>query len=80
MLKKRNVQMKKAVNFLKELSADPETRKRFEDREKARRDMASRLDGAKREGKEGGKKEERMEVLDLLDKGYSMDEIRQILC
>ena len=51
MLKERNVHIKKAANFLEEISADAETRKMYEDREKARRDMVSRLVGAKREGK-----------------------------
>ena len=57
MLKERNVHIKKAANFLEEISADEATRKIYEDREKARRDMASRLAGAKREGKIEGKKE-----------------------
>jgi len=49
--------MEKAVGVLKELSADERTRMLAEAREKARRDEASRLNGARREGREEGKKE-----------------------
>jgi len=46
MLEKRNPQIRKAVAVLKELSQDERTRLLYEEREKARRDMMSRLDGA----------------------------------
>ena len=51
MIAERSPQMKKAVGVLKEISADERTRMLYEEREKARRDMVSRLSGAKREGK-----------------------------
>jgi len=51
MLATKTPELKKAVGVLKELSADEHTRMLAEDREKARRDMASRLDGARKEGK-----------------------------
>ena len=51
MLAQRNPQMQKAVGVLKELSADERTRMLYEQREIARRDMVSRMDGARREGK-----------------------------
>jgi predicted transposase/invertase (TIGR01784 family) len=44
--------MKKAVGILKELSADEQTRMIAENREKARRDWMSRMDGARREGEQ----------------------------
>ena len=50
MLAKRNPQISKAVGVLKELSADERTRMLYEQREIARRDMVSRMEGAKREG------------------------------
>ena len=50
MLAERNPQMRKAVGVLKELSADERTRMLYEEREKARRDIASRMGGARREG------------------------------
>ena len=50
MLAQRSPQMSKAVGVLKELSADERTRMLYEQREIARRDMVSRVDGAKREG------------------------------
>ena len=50
MLAQRSPQMRKAVGVLKELSADECTRMLYENREIARRDMVSRLSGAKREG------------------------------
>ena len=50
MLEQRNPQMSKAVGVLKELSADERTRMLYEEREKARRDIASMMGGARREG------------------------------
>ena len=47
MLAQRNPQMSKAVGVLKELSADERTRMLYEQREIARRDMVSRVDGAR---------------------------------
>ena len=44
MLATRSPQMKKAVGVLKELSADEATRMRYENREKARRDLESQVD------------------------------------
>ena len=44
MLATRSPQMRKAVGVLKELPADEATRLRYETREKARRDMESRVD------------------------------------
>ena len=52
MLEQRNPQISKAVGVLKELSADERTRMLYEDREKARRDIASMLGGARREGRQ----------------------------
>ena len=49
MLATKSPELKKAVGVLMELSADERTRMIAEDREKARRDEASRLDGAIRE-------------------------------
>ena len=49
MLEERNPHIKKAVGILKELSQDERTRLLYEEREKARRDMVSRINGAVRE-------------------------------
>jgi len=46
MIAEKSPQIKKAVGVLKELSADERTRMLYEDHEKARRDMASRMSGA----------------------------------
>jgi len=46
MIAERSPQMKKAVGFLKELSADERTRMLYEERENARRDFVSIVDGA----------------------------------
>jgi len=56
-----NPRLGKAVGILKELSADERTRMLYEDREKARRDIASLLGGARREGIAEGRAEERAE-------------------
>lgn len=50
MLAQRSPQMRKAVGVLKELSADERTRMLYEEREKSRRDIASMMCGARREG------------------------------
>ena len=57
MLATKSPELKKAVGVLKELSADERTRMIAEDREKARRDEASRVEGARREGREEGREE-----------------------
>jgi predicted transposase/invertase (TIGR01784 family) len=62
MLATKSPELKKAVGVLKELSEDERTRMIAEDREKARRDMASRLNGARKEGREEGKLEGRLEI------------------
>jgi len=54
MIAEKSPQMKKAVGVLKELSADERMRMLYEDREKARRDIASMVDGAKMDGKREG--------------------------
>ena len=54
MLEQRNPHMSKAVGVLKELSADERTRLIYEEREKARRDIASMIGGAERGGIQKG--------------------------
>jgi predicted transposase/invertase (TIGR01784 family) len=72
MLAERSPQMRKAVGVLKELSADERTRMLYEEREKARRDIASMVGGAKAEGIREG----HFEVArNLLNMGVSLDTI-----
>ena len=68
MLAKTSPQIKKAVGILKELSADERTRMLFEEREKARRDIESLMDGARKEGREEGREEGRIESLEVVAK------------
>ena len=63
MLAERSPQMQKAVGVLKELSADERTRMLYEEREKARRDITSMVDGAKKDGMIDGKLEAADEML-----------------
>jgi len=64
--------MRKAVGILKELSADERTRMLYEEREKARRDIASTMDGAERKGRY----EERLIfALKLLKRNRPIEEI-----
>lgn len=64
---------------LAELSADPETRRLYELREKKIRDDLSNLTGAKEEGKEEGERNKAFEVAKkLLEKGMDKQEISQI--
>jgi predicted transposase/invertase (TIGR01784 family) len=76
MLAERSPQMRKAVGVLKELSADERTRMLFEEREKARRDIASRMGGARREGIQIGRQEREMEIArKLLSRNRPIEEI-----
>ena len=88
MLERINPQMSKAVGVLKELSADERTRMLYEEREKARRDIASLMGGARQEGlQEGlqkgrkeGKKEGKKEGVNLtarnaIEMGMDIDSI-----
>jgi len=67
----RNMELKKAVVVLKELSADERTRMIAEAQEKARRDEASRVKWAREEGHKEGHRE----IIDLLKSGKSPEEI-----
>jgi len=76
MIAEKSPQIKKAVGVLKELSADERTRMIYEDREKARRDMASRINGAKQEGIQEGKQEQSIEIArKLLKRNRPIEEI-----
>jgi predicted transposase/invertase (TIGR01784 family) len=61
MIAERSPQMMKAVGVLKELSADEQMRMLADAREKARRDIASRMNWARHEGRAEGKEEGRQE-------------------
>ena len=52
MIAESNQQMRKTIGVLKELSDDECARMIYEDREKARRDMASMISAARREGRQ----------------------------
>ena len=76
MLAARNPQMRKAVGLLKELSADERTRMLYEYREKERRDNASRMSGAKAEGKAEGEHNKSIEIArKLLKRNRPIEEI-----
>ena len=87
MLAERSPQMRKAVGVLKELSADERTRMLFEEREIARRDYVSRMNGAKREGRSEGINEVARNLLKrnrpieeiMEDTGLTREEI-EVLC
>ena len=76
MLEEHSPELKKAVGVLKELSEDERTRMLFEDQEKARRDWASRMSGARREGREEGQRDARIDIANkLIDMGLSTEQI-----
>jgi len=76
MLATRSPQLKKAVGVLKELSADERTRLLAEAQEKARRDEASRVNWARQEGREEGKREQAIKIArKLLKLNRPIDEI-----
>jgi predicted transposase/invertase (TIGR01784 family) len=66
MLAEKSPQIKKAVGILKELSADERARMIYEDQEKARRDIASMMGGARREGRLEGQRKERCDIAQKL--------------
>ena len=75
MIAERSPQMKKAVGFLKELSADERTRMLFEEREIARRDWESFMGGAENKGRMG----ERLDIArNALKMGMEIDMIIQL--
>ncbi len=71
-------EIKTAVNFLHQMSADEEMREAARMREKTIRDEISAINSARREGKEEGREEERSKMIaKLLDKGIiTEDQIR----
>jgi predicted transposase/invertase (TIGR01784 family) len=75
MLAQRNSMLNKAVAIRIELSQDERLRLLAEAREKARRDEADLLWGARQEGR----KEERVRVITLLRDGYTPEQIEDIL-
>ncbi|GHV23377.1 hypothetical protein AGMMS49959_16210 [Planctomycetales bacterium] len=75
----KNPVIKKAFGELMVLSADERKRMLYESRLKLWRDEQSRLQGAKREGKIEGKREEREFFLSLLKSGKTPLEILTII-
>jgi predicted transposase/invertase (TIGR01784 family) len=75
MIAQTNPQIKKAVAVLAELSADERARMLYESREKARRDEASRMRGALRDGMEKGKAEVTRNAFAM---GLSDDQIEKL--
>ncbi|MFB9753592.1 hypothetical protein ACFFNY_18650 [Paenibacillus hodogayensis] len=71
--------LKKAMDTLEFLSQDAETRLGYESRLKFLRDEASRIQGAKEEGKtEGEKRKAEQIALNMLSMGYSVSDIAKI--
>jgi predicted transposase/invertase (TIGR01784 family) len=76
MIAKANPQIQRAVGVLMELSADEQTRLKYEYREKARRDKLSQMLEARDEGKLEGKIEGKIEIArNLLALNFSLDDI-----
>jgi predicted transposase/invertase (TIGR01784 family) len=79
MVAEKNPQIHKAAVKLRELSADERARDLYERREKAIRDIDSRERWARVEGIAEGKAEERKRLLELLDQGLSVEELKHQL-
>ncbi|GHT81989.1 hypothetical protein FACS1894137_00050 [Spirochaetia bacterium] len=71
MIAQKNPEIRKAVDTLYELSADPAVRAEYEHHEKARRDWINGMNGARQEG--------RQEVVDLIKSGKTPEEAMRIL-
>jgi len=78
MAAERNPEVKKAVVRLEVLSGDERARYISELREKERRDIESFKKDARREGKAEGKVEGKAEIIALLEKGVSLEEIKKM--
>jgi len=69
----------KAVDVLAKFSADDYNRMLYEARLKEWRDNKSNIDGARKEGIDIGIKKDREEILDLIEKGYTLADIENYL-
>jgi len=79
MLAARSPQLKKPVGVLMELSDDERARLIAEAQEKARRDEASRVNWARHEGKEEGRREQaKIIALNLIKLNWSIDDIAEV--
>ena len=75
MIAEKNPQMRKAVGILKELSADERTRMLLEAQETHRKDVASMIGGARREGLQEGR---HLVVQNALDMGLDIETISKL--
>jgi predicted transposase/invertase (TIGR01784 family) len=71
--------MKKAVGALMELNASQRRRMLADARQKARWDEQARLEGAYTNGIEKGRKEQAGELLAFIEKGYTVEQLRNVL-
>ncbi|MDR0983567.1 MAG: Rpn family recombination-promoting nuclease/putative transposase [Ruminococcus sp.] len=74
MLAEKNPEMKKAVGILYQMSSDEKARAEYEYREKARMDRAAEIEF----GREEGREEERIKIVELLKLGKSNAELLKI--
>jgi len=75
MVAEKNTEIRKAVDTLYDLSADEKVRAEYEMRQKAWRDYHSTIEDAKQEGIE----KERQYIMDLINQGLTIDEIKKRL-
>jgi predicted transposase/invertase (TIGR01784 family) len=75
MIAAKNPEIRRAVDTLYDISADGKVRAEYEMRQKAWRDRMSQIEGYYQEGLEKGEREGRQEVLKLLKRGKSPEEI-----
>jgi len=87
MVAETNGEIRKAVDELYVLSSSKEVRAEYERRQRALMDynthmedhfLAGKKEG-KKEGKEEGRREERSNIIELLKKGYSLEELEKFL-
>ena len=79
MLAERNRAVGQAVDELYRLSADAEVRYQYEMREKAWRDAKAREAWVRTEGREEGRQEGFDLVLQLVEKGYTPQQIKEAI-
>lgn len=80
MIKQTNTVMEKAVNVIYDMSEDTRLRETARLREKIMHDETSALGFAKRRGREEGREEERNRVIkNLRSKGFTEEQIKDIL-
>jgi len=79
MVAETNGEIRKAVDELYVLSSSKEVRAEYERRQRALIDYNTHMEDHFLAGKKEGRREERSNIIELLKKGYSLEELEKFL-